>query len=213
MIVDENNNYIKQENPYLSYDGILENDILKFSMQIAHMKNIYRQGWVKGLIGKDYLDKGESIADHSFSVAMLAISMIEKYNLSYDINKCIKLCLVHELGEIYAGDFCLVDAISKQDKHILEEQAVQKLLHTLDFPNDFFDLWNEFETNATPEANFIKQLDGLDCLIQAACYGLDISFMKKAASKIQNSLLLSIVEELKQITKGKQIPTESLKNR
>lgn len=213
MLIDENNNYIKQENPYLNYKDLLQNDILKFSMQIAHMKNIYRQGWVKGLIGKEYLDKGESIADHSFSLAILAISMIEKYHLSYDINMCIKLCLVHELGEIYAGDFCLIDPISKQDKHKLEEQAVKKLLHTLDFPNDFLSLWNQFETRSTPEAIFIKQLDGLDCLIQAACYEIDISYMKQAISKIQDPILLSIVEELKEVTKGKKIPTEVLKNR
>lgn len=35
---------------------------------------------------------------------MLAISVIEKYKLGYDITKCMKLSIIHELGEIYAGD-------------------------------------------------------------------------------------------------------------
>ncbi len=36
---------------------------------------------------------------------MLAMSIIEKYELDLDIEKCMKLAMIHEFGEIYAGDF------------------------------------------------------------------------------------------------------------
>jgi putative hydrolase of HD superfamily len=72
---------------------------------------------------------------------MLAISIIEKYKLDYDITKCMKLSIIHELGEIYAGDFTPCDNITKAKKHELEKEAVQRLLNSINFENDFFQLW------------------------------------------------------------------------
>ena len=106
MLRDENNsNYIKRTSAYNNYkDRNIQNDLIKFYYQFNYLKNIYRQGWIKNLLGPERIGEIESIADYSWSLSMLAISVIKKYKLGYDITKCMKLSIIHELGEIYAGD-------------------------------------------------------------------------------------------------------------
>ena len=89
ILKDKNNgNYIKDINPYERY-GNIDNDVISFYMQYNHLKNIYRQGWLKVRIGLEHKEKCESVAEHSFSMALLAITIIEKYKLSYDFLKCM----------------------------------------------------------------------------------------------------------------------------
>ena len=90
MLKDEkNSNFVKNQNPYNKYKTIINNDILKLYYQFTHLKNIYRQGWLTSLLGMKYENKVESVADHSWSVTMLAMSIIEKYDLDFDIEKCM----------------------------------------------------------------------------------------------------------------------------
>ena len=163
ILEDKNNsNYIKNVSAFEKYkDENIKNDLVKFYYQFNHLKNIYRQGWIKSLLGEKYINKIESVADHSWSVSMLAISVIEKYKLNYDITKCMKLSIIHELGEIYAGDFTPNDNVTKEEKHELEKRAIERLLSSISFENDFLELWEEFEKQETIEAQFIKQVDKL----------------------------------------------------
>lgn len=202
-----NSNYIKQESFYNKYKNIeINNDLIKFYFQFNHLKNIYRQGWLKGLLENPDASKIESVADHSWSVALLAISVIEKYKLDYDITKCMKLAIIHELGEIYAGDYTPRDNIDSDEKHKLERDAIEKILATISFENDFLELWEEFENQETKESIFIKQIDKLECIMQASCYNLDTSYMKRNIASITLPFLKEIIEELNQITKENDIP-------
>lgn len=211
MLKDSNNNnYIKNENPYNRYKNLVNNDVIKLFLQLSHLKNLYRQGWLTKLLGMEYKENVETVADHSWSVALLAISIIEKYNLRYDIEKCIKLALVHEFGEIYAGDYT-TNSIAKDKKHILEKEAVEKLLHDIHFKNDFRELWNEYENGESEEARYIKQIDKLECMMQAVCYGLDAKYIN-GAEKIDIPCLLEILEEVKDISKNNTIPLCDRKN-
>lgn len=201
---NNNNNYIKNSNPYYKYKEKINNDVLKLYYQFIHLKNIYRQGWLTSLLGMEYEDKVESVADHSWSVTLLALTIIEKYNLDYNIEKCMKLALVHELGEIYAGDFT-PNQISKEEKHILEEKAVDKLLDEVDFKNDFKILWLEYENKASKEADFIKQVDKLECILQAGSYGLQSKHIK-GAETIDIPCLQDILKDVYEITKNNELP-------
>ncbi len=166
-----NNNYVKSQNPYNNYKGIINNDVLKLYYQFIHLKNLYRQGWLTHIIGLDAENKVESVADHSWSVTMLCTSIIQKYKLDLDLEKCMKLALVHELGEIYAGDF-IPNQVSKEEKHRLEEEAVDTLINEASFENDFKALWIEYENQLSKEAEFVKQVDKLDPILQSIAYGV-----------------------------------------
>ena len=206
ILKDKNNgNYIKDINPYEKYKNI-DNDIISFYMQYNHLKNIYRQGWLKVRIGLEHKEKCESVAEHSFSMALLAITMIEKYNLPYDTLKCIKMCIIHELGEIYAGDYTPYDNISKEEKHMAEKNAIEKVLSSLDFDNDFLQLWDEFEKKETQEAKFVKNLDALEFLLQSSAYELDVSSFEKSINNIDDIHCKEIVEYLIDLTKNNKKP-------
>ena len=208
ILTDKNNlNYIKEVSAYGKYENEkINNDLIKLYFQFNHLKNMYRQGWLKGLLENANPEKIESVADHSWATAMLAISLIEKYKLDYDITKCIKLAIIHELGEIYAGDYTPRDNINKEEKHKLEKDALEKLLDCVKFENDFLDLWEEFEKAKTKEAKFIKEVDKLEFLMQASCYNLDISYMKKSIDTFENDCIKEVLDELKELTKNNDIP-------
>ena len=206
ILQDKNNgNYIKDKNPYEKYPKI-DNDIISFYMQYNHLKNIYRQGWLKVRIGLEHREKCESVADHSFSMALLAITIIEKYKLPYDTLKCIKMCIIHELGEIYAGDYTPYDKITKEEKHFQEKEAIQKVLKSLDFDNDFLDLWEEYEKRETEESKFVKNIDELDFLLQSAAYELNTSSFKRSIGNITDENCKEIVESLINMTKNNPKP-------
>ena len=205
MMKDEkNHNFVKNQNPYNKYKGIVQNDVLKLYYQFTHLKNIYRQGWFTSLLGMQYENKIESVADHSWAVTMLAMTIIEKYNLNLDIEKCMKLAIIHELGEIYAGDFT-PNQINKEEKHRLEEKAVDELLDSLEFDNDLKKLWTEYEEKESPEADFIKQVDKLECILQAGSYGLNAKYIKGAES-ISMPCLKEVLEDAYKITQNNELP-------
>ncbi|MBO4245533.1 MAG: HD domain-containing protein [Bacilli bacterium] len=167
----KNNNYVKNQNPYNKLKGYVHNDVLKLHYQYIHLKNLYRQGWLTNIMGIDAENKVESDADHCWSVTMLAMSIIQKYQLNLNLEKCMKLAIVHELGEVYAGDY-VPNQISKEEKHLLEEQAVDNLLNEANFANNFKELWLEYENQLSEEAKFIKQVDKLEPIIQTVAYGV-----------------------------------------
>lgn len=206
ILKDANNqNYIKDTNPYEKFERI-DNNILSFYMKYNQLKNIYRQGWLKVRIGLEHKDKCESIADHSFSVALLALTIIENNKLELDTFKCIKMAIIHELGEVYAGDYTPYDNITKKEKHIKEKDAILKVLETLDNDNDFLELWEEFERDETKEAKFIKNVDQLEFLLQACAYGFDAQYFEKCLSKITDPYCKEIALSAIETTKGNKKP-------
>ncbi|MBR6033747.1 MAG: HD domain-containing protein [Clostridia bacterium] len=200
-----NNNYIKDTNPYDKFTKI-DNDILAFYMKYNQLKNIYRQGWLKVRIGLEHKEKCESIADHSFSVALLALTIIEKNKLSLDAFKCIKMGIIHELGEVYAGDFTPYDNITKEEKHLKENEAILNVLSSIDKDNDFYEIWNEFEEAKTDEAKFIKNIDQLEFLLQASAYGYDAKYFERCLSKITDPYCKEIALSAIEITNGNKKP-------
>lgn len=206
ILKDKNNkNYIKDTNPYENFKSI-DNDILSFYMKYNQLKNIYRQGWLKARIGLEHKEKCESIADHSFSVALLALSIIEKNKLNLDGFKCIKMGIIHELGEVYVGDYTPFDNITKEEKHNQEKEAILKVLETLDENNDFLNLWEEFEQQETEEAIFIKNIDQLEFLLQACAYGYDAIYFERCLNKITDKYCKEIAESAIKASKGNKKP-------
>lgn len=175
-------------------------------MKYNQLKNIYRQGWLNVRIGLEHKDKCESIADHSFSVALLALTIIENNKLNLDTFKCIKMGIIHELGEVYAGDYTPYDNITKEEKHIKEKEAILTVLETLDEDNDYLQIWEEFERLETPEAKFIKNVDNLEFLLQACAYGYDAKYFKRTLNSINDPYCMEIVKSALEITNGNKKP-------
>lgn len=127
---------------------------------LGKMKNLKRTGWIYR-----HVQNPESDADHSYSLAVLALLLAPKH---LDLLKCLKLALVHDMAEVFCGDY-MPGTISAEEKHKKECQAFDEIAKCLQRP-DFVELFNEFEGETTPEAKFMKALDRVDNVVTASYY-------------------------------------------
>ncbi len=83
--------------------------ILNFLKTAANLKKTSRQGWIDKLS----LDNPESVADHSYSMAIMGMVISDLQN--YDSEKIIKMILLHDLAESKIGDHT-PEQLSKEKK-------------------------------------------------------------------------------------------------
>ena len=86
----------KADNPLDSLAGVELSAISKAYFEIAHLKHMFRQGWLKREISQSIC---ESVAEHSFGVAMLCLLLLPQ-RPELDALKVIRFALIHDLGEI-----------------------------------------------------------------------------------------------------------------
>ncbi len=136
-------------------------DLITFFRRAAKLKSTVREGWVR--VG---VEEPESVAEHSYCLALLAMVLGKRFGLNSD--KLVKMALVHDLGEIEAGDITPYDdkAEEKRERERRSAEAMLSLLGDL----EFFELWLEYQNSASEEAWFLKQLDKLEMAFQALDY-------------------------------------------
>ena len=132
------------------------------------LKTILRRGWLM----RNACEKAgryESDAEHCCSMALLAMEIMHKKQLKLDQAKVFKMIMVHELGEIEAGDITPLDEISDFEKYQKELECVSNIAFMSEM-GEILRLWLEFEDNKTPEAQFVKKIDKLDAVMQSKVY-------------------------------------------
>ncbi|KAH9472740.1 hypothetical protein Pst134EA_003347 [Puccinia striiformis f. sp. tritici] len=142
--------------------------LLELMHIIERLKTTKRAGWVRlGAQGP------ESIADHMYRMAMLA--MLSEKDPDLDISKCVMLALVHDLAEAEVGDITPHDGISREEKYRRESIAIEKFTSEL-LPAQSISsqrlksLWLEYEDGQTREAQFVKDLDRFELALQGVEY-------------------------------------------
>ena len=156
----------KAENPAELFTDREYTPLVTAFSELCQLKQLYRQGWLRRGVPRE---RCESIAEHSFGVAMLAVWLAQSHP-ELDAHKLVRMALLHDLGEAYAGDIIPSDGVSDGEKHRLEAAAVRKILSRLPDGQVFIRLWDEFEAGVSPEARFLRQLDRLEMGLQAAVY-------------------------------------------
>lgn len=140
----------------------------KLTQQIKFLIEIDR---LKGIIRQTLITDGsrlENSAEHSWHLAMMAIVLKDYAPGSINILRVIKMLLVHDLVEIYAGDTFCYDEAANQDKADRETAAATKLFSLLPEPQgrELQELWQEFEAVQTIESQFANALDRLQPFLQ-----------------------------------------------
>ena len=126
---------------------------LRFILEIDRLKSIYRRTYlVDGT-------RNENSAEHSWHLALLALTLAEHANEPLDVAKVVRMVLIHDIVEIDAGDTYIYDA--QGDKVEKERRAADRIFGLLpeDQATEFRELWSEFESAQTPEAQFANALD------------------------------------------------------
>ncbi|MHC6227111.1 HD domain-containing protein [Pseudomonas sp. X10] len=134
---------------------------LSFLREIDRLKGVIRQS--------PLLDKSrkENSAEHSWHLAMYALILSEYASGPVDINRVIRMLLLHDIVEIDVGDFPIHGEVSPQVQQELESKAAQRLFGQLPQPqgDEFIGLWQEFEQAQTDDAKFAKALDRFQPLL------------------------------------------------
>ena len=131
------------------------NKILKFTAEIDKMTSVLRRTM---LIDKS---RRENDAEHSWHIAVMAI-LFEKFApTGTDISKAVKMCVVHDLVEIYAGDTFAYDINGNKSKAEREAKAADKLFGMLpeDVGKEIRLLWEEFDRMETLDAKYAACMD------------------------------------------------------
>ncbi|MFC3861771.1 HD family hydrolase [Deinococcus antarcticus] len=108
--------------------------------------------------------RAENSAEHSWHLALMALTLGEYAPAGTDINRVVKLVLVHDLVEIGAGDLPFDRPPTEHAAQQQKEQAAADALFSLlpaQQAAEFHALWHEFEEQVTPEARFARALDAL----------------------------------------------------
>ena len=121
----------------------------------------------------------ESDAEHSWHLAVFLV-LLEDELKDIDFSKLLKIALIHDLPEIYAGDTNPYrgDATNKEAN---ERVAANKLFSTLPGPIDrrMAGLFEEYMAQESPEARIVKAADKLMPLIQNLCTNRRYSSYRK----------------------------------
>jgi putative hydrolases of HD superfamily len=157
----------KAPNPIQWLDKANATPIVQAYFELCYLKHLFRQGWLKRGVPRENC---ESVADHTFGVTVLALWIARASYPDLDADKAVRMALLHELGEIYAGDIIPSDQVDPQEKHRREAGSVQEVCAKLPGGAEYLALWEEFEAGQTPEAIFVRQLDRLEMGLQAAVY-------------------------------------------
>ena len=135
---------------------------IDFLVEIDKMKTILRQTI---LVDKS---KRENDAEHSWHFAVMAMVLFEYTDSSaVNILRVLKMALVHDLVEIYAGDTFAYDDKGNEGKAEREAAAADKIFGLLpqDQGKELHGLWREFEEIQTADSKYANAIDRLQPLI------------------------------------------------
>ena len=107
----------------------------------------------------------ESVAEHSWRIALMAMLIGPEFPEA-DMNRVIRMCLIHDLGEAFTGDIPTFDktAADTDQEDALFAQWVQTLPE--ETKQEFSGLLAEMNAQETPEAQIYKALDKMEAVIQ-----------------------------------------------
>ncbi|MBB6698650.1 HD domain-containing protein [Clostridium algidicarnis] len=114
-----------------------------------------------------YTAKGrhESVAEHSWMMTLMAFFMRDEFP-KVDMDKVIRMCIIHDLGECFTGD------IPTFDKNQTHEETEKNLLYNWvsslpkRYAVEMKELYEEMAERKTMEAKIYKSIDSLEALIQ-----------------------------------------------
>ena len=109
--------------------------------------------------------KIESVAEHSWRVSLMAFLIQDEFP-NCDMDKVIKMCLIHDLGECFTGDVPVFQKTKDDEKR--EEELLNEWVESLPMPlsKEMKDLYEEMNALETEEAKIYKSLDKLEAVIQ-----------------------------------------------
>jgi putative hydrolase of HD superfamily len=141
--------------------------VLDLLLRANQLKRVARTGWaMRGLVD------AESVSDHAFGVAFIALVLAEMMEQSIDVAKLLTIALLHDLPEAVVGDIPspALSPVLSNAKRTAEDAVLGAMLKGLPRLEQWQLWWREFEERTSPEGKLVRDADRLDLLIQAYVY-------------------------------------------
>ena len=109
----------------------------------------------------------ESVADHTWRLVLLVMTFADLLP-DVDLLKLIKICVLHDLGEVIDGDIPAPEQVGSAAKSGKEREDFRSVIEPLPDPvrAEFLSLWDEYDQAASPEARVAKALDKIETILQ-----------------------------------------------
>jgi putative hydrolase of HD superfamily len=129
--------------------------IIDFILELEKLKGVTRKTRPLGL------HRYENSAEHSWQLCLMAISLAGHAEKPVDLNRVLRMLLVHDLGEIDTGDTMAFIEEGLAERKAAEQVAVRRMFSLLPHHAgaDLLALWLEFETGETAESRFAHAVD------------------------------------------------------
>ncbi len=137
---------------------------LSFIRELDRLKGVQRQALIKCDNNRQ-----ENSAEHSWHIALTAVTLQEYAEADIDISRVIQMLLIHDIVEIDAGDtFAFADSEDLHAQAEKELNAAHRIFGLLPKPQSQYmlNLWLEFERAETADGRFAKAIDRVLPLIQ-----------------------------------------------
>ena len=171
--------------------------LFRFSETVGKLKTTKRSGWISH-VG---IDNPESVADHSFRCAVLAMCIGDLSNV--DTEKVTRMLLLHDTQEALTGDYdhytkmqMGIDKV-KSKQRIAIDEILSLLPEKLQRPYRL--LWDEFENQTTPEAILANDIDKIEMMMQALEYeekGYEPAKLDVFWSEVKNKIKTPLIQNL-----------------
>lgn len=132
---------------------------LGFVLELDRLKSVTRRTTLAN--GSRY----ENTAEHSWHLAMLALTLGEHADEDVDLDHVVRLVLCHDIVEIDADDTFIYDRVGNGDKAQREDAAAERIFGLLPDGEVLHRYWREYEERSTPEGRFAYALDRLQPML------------------------------------------------
>lgn len=134
------------------------NDLLRVLHTAEKLKDTTRHCYTSG-------GRHESVAEHSWRLALMAFFLRDEFPQA-DMDKVLRMCLIHDLGECFTGDIPSFNKTSADEER--EERLLHEWVDSLPAPYaaEMRELYREMSALETEEAKIYKALDKLEAVIQ-----------------------------------------------
>lgn len=172
--------------------------LFEIARAAGRLKRLPRTGWVTSGVRDP-----ESVAEHSFRLAVLALAVAGK--VGADPLEAAAIALVHDLAESVVGDHHIPESLPdaearRRTKAAAEAEVFAGIVRGFDDANDWLRRLREYQEASTPEGQLVRELDKLEMAMSALDYETEggnpplDEFWASAAAGIKNPLVAELLE-------------------
>jgi putative hydrolase of HD superfamily len=195
--------------------------MLSTLIELQRLKGLERTGWMLRGIAPG----AESVADHSYGVALAAMLMADELiarGVAVNMERVLRVALLHDWAEVRVGDMprTAAEYFGAEARKRAERAAFEDIVSHLDadgVAQMYNALHEDYEERASLEARLVKAADVIDLLVQALAFeragmrGLDEFWdgvaernlgLDGIAGEVVNEVLRQLVEEREKVKSG-----------